>query len=74
MDHLATPAPILLQELCLLSDALTGLPSPVRGSSPWPRESSELLDVLERHEARFFLVGSRAERHPELVRAIVARG
>ncbi|MGH7541607.1 MAG: polysaccharide deacetylase family protein [Gemmatimonadota bacterium] len=43
---------------------------------PDPATTPEILDVLERHGARatFFLIGSRAERHPELVRAIVARG
>lgn len=43
---------------------------------PDPATTPEILDVLELHEARatFFLMGSRAERHPKLVRAIVARG
>lgn len=43
---------------------------------PHPATTPEILDVLERHGARatFFLIGSRAERHPELVREIVARG
>lgn len=35
-----------------------------------------LLDLLDRHDARatFFLVAARANRHPELVQAICARG
>lgn len=39
-------------------------------------DTPALLDVLDRHGARatFFLVGERAARHPELVRAIAARG
>lgn len=43
---------------------------------PDPATTPEILEVLERHEARatFFLIGARAERHPELVRAIVAGG
>jgi len=43
---------------------------------PDPATTPGILGVLERHGARatFFLIGSRAERHPELVRAIVARG
>ncbi len=38
--------------------------------------SPRLLDVLERHDApaTFFLVGERAQRHPELVRSITERG
>lgn len=50
--------------------ALTIDDGPDRATTP------EILDVLDRHEARatFFLVGSRAERHPELVREIVRRG
>ncbi len=43
---------------------------------PDPATTPELLDVLERYGARatFFLIGSRARRHPELVRAIVEGG
>lgn len=43
---------------------------------PDPATTLEILEVLERHGARatFFLLGSRAERHPGLVAAIVARG
>ena len=43
---------------------------------PDPASTPHILTVLERHGARatFFLIGSRAERHPELVRMIVAHG
>lgn len=43
---------------------------------PDPTTTPEILDVLERHHARatFFLIGSRTERHRELVRQIVVRG
>lgn len=43
---------------------------------PHPTTTPEILDVLARHEARatFFLIGSRAERHPGIVREIVAHG
>lgn len=39
-------------------------------------ETPALLDVLDRYQARatFFMVGERAARRPDLVRAIVARG
>lgn len=43
---------------------------------PHPDSTPAILEVLRRHGARatFFLIGRRAERHPELVRAIVAAG
>jgi peptidoglycan/xylan/chitin deacetylase (PgdA/CDA1 family)/SAM-dependent methyltransferase len=43
---------------------------------PDPRVTPQVLDLLDRHrvKAAFFLVGAKAERHPELVRAILERG
>ncbi|MBI5757502.1 MAG: polysaccharide deacetylase family protein [Planctomycetales bacterium] len=43
---------------------------------PTREGTPKLLDVLERFgvQATFFLLGQQAERHPELVRAIVAAG
>ena len=43
---------------------------------PNPDYTPQLLDLLDEHGARalFFVVGRQAERHPELVRAIHARG
>lgn len=43
---------------------------------PDPVDTPRLLDLLERHRARasFFLIGARAERHPELVAEILRRG
>ncbi|MFF5230779.1 glycosyltransferase [Dactylosporangium sp. NPDC000521] len=43
---------------------------------PDPRWTPLVLDALRRHHARatFFVVGSRVNRHPELVRRIVAEG
>lgn len=40
--------------------------------APRPGTTDEILRVLERHGARatFFVIGSRARRHPDLVRAI----
>jgi peptidoglycan/xylan/chitin deacetylase (PgdA/CDA1 family) len=43
---------------------------------PDPGDTPRLLDLLEQHRARatFFLIGVRAERHPELVAEILRRG
>ena len=43
---------------------------------PNPHDTPELLALLDAHGARatFFLIGERAERHPQLVRDIVERG
>ena len=43
---------------------------------PNPHDTPQLLDLLDAHGAKatFFLIGERAERHPQLVREIVERG
>jgi peptidoglycan/xylan/chitin deacetylase (PgdA/CDA1 family) len=43
---------------------------------PHPDNTPKLLDVLAQHQAKatFFLLGSNAEAHPELVRRIVREG
>ncbi len=43
---------------------------------PDPEVTPRILALLERYDARatFFCIGERAARHPELVRAIAARG
>lgn len=43
---------------------------------PDPRLTPAVLDLLDRFQARasFFCIGARAERHPQLVREITARG
>jgi peptidoglycan/xylan/chitin deacetylase (PgdA/CDA1 family) len=43
---------------------------------PDPQSTPQLLDLLARHGARatFFLLGRRAERHPDLVARIAAEG
>src|SRR5262245_55083639 len=43
---------------------------------PDPDHTPRLLDVLRHHDARatFFVVGERAERHPDLVRRAVREG
>lgn len=43
---------------------------------PHPEHTGALLDLLAEHGARatFFVIGQHAERHPELMRRIVAEG
>ncbi|MBR0655519.1 polysaccharide deacetylase family protein [Roseomonas arctica] len=43
---------------------------------PDPEVTPRILDALDRHGARatFFCIGAKAQRHPELVREIAARG
>lgn len=43
---------------------------------PHPEHTPRLLDLLKRHGARasFFLIGEKAEKHPDLVRRMVAEG
>lgn len=43
---------------------------------PDPEHTPEVLSILEKHGAKatFFVIGRKAEKHPELVREILARG
>ncbi|WP_049767742.1 polysaccharide deacetylase family protein [Parvibaculum lavamentivorans] len=43
---------------------------------PDPKTTRRILDILDRHcvKATFFMVGIYAERHPEIVREVAARG
>ena len=43
---------------------------------PNPETTPQILDILDRHcvKATFFMVGIHAERHPEIVREVAARG
>lgn len=43
---------------------------------PSPAHTLQILDLLDRArcKATFFVIGHKAEKHPEIVRAIVARG
>ena len=43
---------------------------------PDPVDTPEILDLLDAHGAKatFFMIGSKAQKYPELVRAVVARG
>jgi len=41
---------------------------------PWPQTTTQILDILARRQApaTFFMVGRQVERHPELVRQVLA--
>jgi peptidoglycan/xylan/chitin deacetylase (PgdA/CDA1 family) len=43
---------------------------------PDPEDTPRILELLERYEAKatFFMIGTRAEKYPELVRRVVAAG
>jgi len=43
---------------------------------PDPEHTREVLDTLDKHDAKatFFVIGHKAEKHPELVREILERG
>ena len=53
-----------------------GAPLVTIDDGPDPRDTPLLLDLLDRHQRKavFFLIGSKARAHPELVREIVRRG
>jgi peptidoglycan-N-acetylglucosamine deacetylase len=64
------------------TDAVVRGPRGARGvvltfdDGPHPRWTPRVLDILDAKGAKgtFFVVGRKAERHPDVVRAIVARG
>src|SRR5262249_47452467 len=66
----------------MFADAIVRGPEGVRGvaltfdDGPDPETTKEVLDVLERRgvKATFFVIGAKAAKHPEMVRAIVERG
>jgi len=65
-----------------LCDVVTGFRA--RGQEVWltiddgpdPEDTPRILDLLDAHGAKatFFMIGVRAERHPGLVREVLARG
>lgn len=71
--RLATPAD------CDVFSRVPGADSAVAltlDDGPHPATTRAILRVLHRHDARatFFLIGSRAARHPDLARAVVEAG
>lgn len=73
---------VLFLRLRMFADAIVEAPEGTRGvaltfdDGPDPETTNEVLDVLDRRgvKATFFVIGAKAAKHPEIVRAIVARG
>lgn len=66
---------MLGRNLCRL-DGVSGHVALTFDDGPDPDVTPRVLDLLDAHGAKasFFLIGARAERHPELVREILRRG
>lgn len=75
-------AGVLVLRLRVFADAVITGPRDARGvaltfdDGPHPEHTRAVLDLLEARGARatFFLIGRKAEAHPDLVREIVTRG
>lgn len=73
---------VLFLRLRMFVDAVVQGPEGARGialtfdDGPDPETTKEVLDVLDRRgvKATFFVIGAKAAKHPEIVRAIVERG
>jgi len=73
---------VFVLRLRMFVDAVVRGPSEARGvvltfdDGPDPEHTREVLDVLDEHDAKatFFVIGKKAEAHPELVKEIVRRG
>ena len=75
-------AGVFVLRLRMFADALVHGPADANGvaltfdDGPDPEHTREVLDCLDKHDAKatFFVIGHKAEKHPELVREILARG
>jgi peptidoglycan-N-acetylglucosamine deacetylase len=73
---------VFVLRLRMFADALVRGPGDANGvaltfdDGPDPTHTRAVLDVLDEHQAKatFFVIGHKAERYPELVREILARG
>jgi peptidoglycan/xylan/chitin deacetylase (PgdA/CDA1 family) len=72
----------VLPRCALFGPLVTRLPAGTKGvcvtidDGPHPDTTPALLEVLDEHRAKavFFLIGDRAQQHPDLVREIARRG
>jgi len=73
---------VFFLRLRMFVDAILKGPEDARGvaltfdDGPSPKTTPKILDMLKRegHKATFFVIGKKAEKHPELVKRIVAEG
>lgn len=73
---------VMFIRLRMFADAVVRGPEGARGvaltfdDGPDPSTTREVLDVLDKRGAKatFFVIGAKAAKHPEIVRAIVERG
>src|SRR5262245_65290978 len=73
---------VVFSRFSMFADVITLGPRNARGvaltfdDGPDPRSTSAILDLLDEAGAKatFFVIGSKAEAHPELVRRIHDRG
>lgn len=73
---------VFVLRLRMFADAVVRGPANATGvvltfdDGPDPEHTREVLDALDKHEAKatFFVIGHKAEKHPELVREILERG
>ncbi|MDB4941685.1 MAG: Polysaccharide deacetylase [Labilithrix sp.] len=73
---------VFVLRLRMFVDAVVRGPRDARGvvltfdDGPDPVHTRDVLDALDRHEAKatFFVIGRKAEEHPDVVREILARG
>jgi peptidoglycan-N-acetylglucosamine deacetylase len=73
---------VLFIRLRMFADAVVRGPEGVRGvaltfdDGPDPDTTREVLDMLDRRgvKATFFVIGAKAEKHPDVVREIIDRG
>jgi peptidoglycan/xylan/chitin deacetylase (PgdA/CDA1 family) len=85
LDHCVITAAVLWPRSRLLGSNMRRLPESLGeqrrvaltfDDGPDPVVSPQIADILDRHSATatFFCVGEKAQRHPEVIRDLVARG
>lgn len=75
-------AGVFVLRLRMFADAVVRGPKDADGivltfdDGPDPKHTLRVLDILDEHDAKatFFVIGRKVEEHPDVVRAIVARG
>lgn len=73
---------VFVLRLRMFADAVIRGPRDARGvvltfdDGPDPVHTRQVLDILDEHDAKatFFVIGRKVEKHPDVVREIVARG